>query len=82
MTLNLIPSGKFTMGSPDDDTQARQNQKPTHLVTISKPFYLGICEVTQAQYKAVMGNNPSHFSANGLERDKVAGQSTELYPVD
>ena len=49
---------------------------------ISKPFYLGVYEVTQAQYEAVMGNNPSYFSANGGGKDKVAGQSTGQHPVE
>ena len=40
----------------------RANEKPQHRVRISKSFYLGVYEVTQAQYEAVMGNNPSNFS--------------------
>ena len=58
------------------------NEKPQHRVRISKSFYLGVYEVTQAQYEAVMGNNPSYFSANGGGKDKVAGQSTDRYPVE
>ena len=41
---------------------------------ISTPFYMGVNEVTQAQYEAVMGNNPSYFSPKGEGKDKVAGQ--------
>jgi formylglycine-generating enzyme required for sulfatase activity len=51
MKLVLIPAGKFMMGEGKDQ----------HEVTISKPFYVGVTEVTQAQYEAVMGTNPSHF---------------------
>jgi len=51
MKLALIPAGKFMMGE----------EKGPHEVTISKPFYMGVTEVTQAQYEAVMGTNPSHF---------------------
>ena len=82
MTLKLIPAGEFFMGSPDDAIEAEKDEKPSHRVRISKPFYLGVCEVTQAQYEAVMGNNPSHFSANGGGKDRVAGQSTDQYPVE
>jgi len=82
MTLKLIPDGEFFMGSPDDAIEAENHEKPSHRVRISKPFYLGVCEVTQAQYKAVMGNNPSWFSANGGGKDRVAGQSTDTYPVE
>ena len=82
MTLKLIPAGEFMMGSPDNDKDARSEEKPQHRVRISKSFYLGVYEVTQAQYKAVMGNNPSYFSPNGGGKDKVAGQSTDQYPVE
>jgi len=51
MKLVLIPSGKFVMGEGKDRPE----------VIISKPFYMGVTEVTQAQYEAVMGTNPSHF---------------------
>ena len=46
------------MGSDDDDREAAANEKPRHPVTISKPFYLGKYEVTQAQWQAVMGSSP------------------------
>ena len=59
MTLKLIPAGEFLMGSPDDDKDADNDEKPQHRVRITRPFYLGVYEVTQAQYEAVMGNNPS-----------------------
>ena len=61
---------------------ARGDEKPQHRVRISRPFYLGVYEVTQAQYQAVMGNNPSYFSANGGGANMVAGQSTERHPVE
>ena len=53
MELVLIPAGSFTMG--DDSPE------PAHKVTITKPFYLGKYEVTQEQWEAVMGSNPSNF---------------------
>jgi eukaryotic-like serine/threonine-protein kinase len=82
MTLVLIPYGEFFMGSPDDAMEAENDERPLHRVRISKPFYLGVCEVTQAQFESVMGNNPSHFSAKGGGKDRVAGQSTDQYPVE
>ena len=80
--LKRIPAGTFLMGSAEGDDQAGKDEKPQHRVRISKPFYLGVYEVTQAQYEAVMGNNPSSFSANGGGKDKVAGQSTDRHPVE
>jgi len=61
MTLVLIRPGKFMMGSPGSERGRHPNQGPQHGVTISKPFYLGVTEVTQAQYQAVMGADPSQF---------------------
>jgi len=82
MTLKLIPAGEFSMGSPDDAIWAMKNEKPSHRVRITRPFYLGVYEVTQGQYEAVMGNNPSFFSAKGDGRAKVAGQPTDQNPVE
>ena len=64
MTLKLIPAGEFFMGSPDDAMEAQKDEKPSHRVRLSKAFYLGIHEVTQGQYQAVMGNNPSQFTGS------------------
>ena len=64
MKLVLVPAGKFMMGSPKDeigDDEARQNEGPQHDVTISKPFFMGVTEVTQGQYEAVMGKSPSEY---------------------
>ena len=49
---------------------------------ITKPFYLGMYEVTQGEYQRVMGTNPSEFSATGKDKDKVAGQDTKRFPVE
>src|SRR5262249_37350370 len=59
--LKLIPAGEFWMGSPDNDPDAFDDEKPRHKVRISEAFYLGVMPVTQAQYEAVMGQNPSRF---------------------
>jgi formylglycine-generating enzyme required for sulfatase activity len=58
MEFVLIPAGTFEMGSADGDREAAANEKLRHRVTISKPFYLGKFEVTQAQWEAVMGSSP------------------------
>jgi len=80
ITLKRIPAGTFQMGSPDGTGD--EGEHPQHEVRITRPFYLGITEVTQAQYEAVMGNNPSWFAATGRGKDKVAGQSTGQHPVE
>jgi formylglycine-generating enzyme required for sulfatase activity len=53
----LIPAGTFQMGSE----HGNDDEKPVHTVRLSRPFYLGIYPVTQRQWEAVMGSNPSHF---------------------
>jgi formylglycine-generating enzyme required for sulfatase activity len=64
MELVLIPSGEFLMGSHDTDQSAEDDEKPQHRVQITRPFYLGATEVTQGQYQAVMGENPSNFKGS------------------
>ena len=61
MEFVKIPAGSFWMGSGKDDEDASDLEKPRHKVTISRPFYLGRYPVTQTQWEAVMGNNPSSF---------------------
>ncbi|MEM9272302.1 MAG: formylglycine-generating enzyme family protein [Cyanobacteria bacterium P01_F01_bin.143] len=64
LEMMAIPGGKFFMGSPlgegDDD------EKPQRKVTI-QPFFMGKYPVTQAQWQAVMGNNPARFKDNLLK---------------
>jgi len=59
MKMVLIRPGKFMMGSPDSEKGRVVHEGPQHEVTISKPFYMGVTEVTQGQYEAIMGKNPS-----------------------
>jgi formylglycine-generating enzyme required for sulfatase activity len=57
MTLNKIPAGTFMMGSPEGEPDRSDNEHQ-HKVTISKPFYMQTTEVTQEQWKEVMGTEP------------------------
>jgi formylglycine-generating enzyme required for sulfatase activity/serine/threonine protein kinase len=57
MTFNKLPAGTFMMGSPVDETD-REDGEHQHEVTISKAFYMQTTEVTQGQWKAVMGTEP------------------------
>jgi formylglycine-generating enzyme required for sulfatase activity len=58
-----IPAGSFLMGSNATGAPhfAQAHEAPVHLVTISRPFWIGRTEVTQAEFQAVMLNNPSLF---------------------
>ncbi|MCA9048380.1 MAG: SUMF1/EgtB/PvdO family nonheme iron enzyme [Planctomycetaceae bacterium] len=57
MKLKLIPAGEFLMGSPESE-QGRSDDEHQHRVRITQPFYLGVTEVTQGQWTAVMGTEP------------------------
>lgn len=57
MKLKLIPAGSFQMGSDDGEP----DEKPVHEVRITRPFYLGVYEVTNVQWKTVMGSVPSNW---------------------
>lgn len=57
----VIPAGGFEMGSNNGES----NEKPVHHVTIAKPFSIGQTEVTQGQWQAIMGSNPSNFDNCG-----------------
>ena len=59
MKFVLIPAGEFMMGSLASEEGRRSDEGPQHQVRITKPFYMGMYEVTQAEYEQVMGENPS-----------------------
>jgi len=62
VTLDMvyIPSGKFMMGAPETEENSRDTERPQHHVTVPA-FFMGRYPITQAQYEAVMGKNPSQF---------------------
>ena len=59
LVLRLIPPGSFMMGSPSDEN-GRGRYEDLHGVVLTKPFYIGVFEVTQKQYQLVMASNPSY----------------------
>jgi uncharacterized protein (TIGR02996 family) len=81
MRLALIPPGRFRMGSPAGEKE-RSGDEAAHEVEITRPFYLGVFPVTQAQWQRVLGNNPSSFCATGDGKDQVAGLDTSDFPVE
>lgn len=109
MKLVCIPAGKFKMGSTEaerNEVFALLTEKsmpdwlkaegPQHEVEITRAFYLGIHQVTQKQFRAVMGYNPSYFSNNakgkagiayaygqpGGGMENVKGLNTDDFPVE
>ena len=61
MKFVWIPPGTFMMGSPKEEERRESTNETQHKVTLTKGFYMGVITVTQEQWQAVMGNNPSEF---------------------
>ena len=94
--LRLIPKGQLKIGSPRYEEDGRDYETHQHEVERSEEYYLGVYEVTQAQYMRVMGTNPSWFTEdteavlrNGLGADprwfkKSSGQRSvsAVHPVE
>ena len=66
-----VEGGTFLMGSPESDTEAYDDEKPQHEVTLSN-YYIGETEVTQELWETVMGSNPSKFKGPKLPVEKVS----------
>ena len=81
MEMVLIQPGTFTMGSLESEIDRLPNESPQHQVTITKPFYMGKYEVTQAQWIAVMGssNNLSYFKGDNLPVEKVSWDDCQTF---
>ena len=82
LEMILIPSGRFLMGVPKSDKLSpihiRQSQ-PQHAVTLTKPFYIGKYEVTQEQWEAVMGDNPSVLKGGKLPVTNVSWDDCQKF---
>ncbi len=65
MEFLFVAPGEFDMGSPESEAGRDADEGPVHRVQLSKGYYLGRFEVTQRQWTAVMGRNPSHFTSCG-----------------
>lgn len=62
MEFVLIPAGTFEMGSPPEERGRHEWEGPQHSVTLTRPYYIGVYPVTQAQYERIIGRNPAHFN--------------------
>ena len=71
LAMVKVKAGNFWMGSPEDEGE-RHSDENRHRVTLSKDFYIAKTEVTQAQWKTVMGNNPSNWKGDDLPVEQVS----------
>lgn len=81
MKFAPVPRGAFRMGSPESEP-FRNDDEALHAVTISKPYLMGVAEVTQKQYARVMGKNPSYFTMQIPGRIKSKSKDSNLHPVE
>ena len=97
MKFVLIPPGEFIMGSTSREIERflelvhptekywqdfATSEAPQHKVILTQPFYLGVHEVTQANYEQIMGTNPSSFSPVGTGTRRITGVDTANLPVE
>jgi formylglycine-generating enzyme required for sulfatase activity len=77
----LIPAGTYVMGSPVGEAKTEQESalEKQHQVAISQPFYIGKFETTQAQYEAVMGDNPSVKKGPDLPVHNLTAEQAQAY---
>ena len=82
MRFALIPAGEFVRGSPESESGREEVEGPQRRIHLTRPFYLGVHEVTQGQYRRATGRNPSFYAVSGGGAAYVAGRNTDDYPVD
>ena len=75
LAVRWIPPGSFVMGSTD----GRDDEKPIHKVTITRGFWMGQTEVTQAQYQKVMGANPSVVKGDDIGVHNLSVKDAEEF---
>ena len=75
IAMVVVPAGTFTMGNAEGET----DDQPLHKVTISVPFLLAKTEVTQKQWTAIMGSNPSRFQGDDLPVEQVTFEDVQEF---
>ena len=80
LEMVLLPAGEFLIGTPLAEPGRRAGERPQREVTISKPFHLGTCELTQAQYQAVMGKSKQfRFPGPANPADSLSRKDAEVF---
>lgn len=79
--LVLLPRSSYIKGSPKSEYKRHENETMRGVI-LSKRILMGVHEVTQAEYQAIMGNNPSYHSAGGDGAREVANLKTGRFPVE
>jgi formylglycine-generating enzyme required for sulfatase activity/uncharacterized protein YgiM (DUF1202 family) len=75
----VIPAGSFMMGSPASEPNRDEDEGPQHRVTIFKHFGVGKFEITQAEWRSVMGTNPSRFKGSRKPVERVSWNDARAF---
>ncbi len=70
--LVLVPAGDFMMGSPQEEPEHKADESPQHRVRITQPFYMGVTEFTQGQYRALFGKRPGSWNGPNYPACRVS----------
>jgi formylglycine-generating enzyme required for sulfatase activity len=79
MEFVKIAPGEFVMGCSTDDTECEADEKPAHRVQITKAFEMGKFEVTQSQWQAIMGSNPSTIKGDDHPVETVSKDDAHAF---
>ena len=79
MEFAWISPGSFSMGSPESEIDRSANEGPQHAVDLTRGFYLGIHEVTQAQWTRVMDDNPSRISGPNHPVESISWMDAQAF---
>jgi formylglycine-generating enzyme required for sulfatase activity len=74
----FVQGGTFRMGCTGEQHSCEDDEKPVHEVAVSS-FYMGKYEVTQAQWKTLMGSNPSYFKGGNLPVENVSWNDAQMF---
>jgi sulfatase modifying factor 1 len=78
MAFKRVPAGRFTMGSPPEKKDRNTDETPRE-VEITVAFLMGVHEVTQAQWRTLMGDNPSRFRGDDLPVEQVTWHAVKEF---
>ena len=77
--MRWIAPGEFRMGSPIEEPSRYENEGPQHKVVLSTGYWLFDTPVTQALWKAIMGNNPSYFQSPDRPVEQVSWEDVQVF---
>ncbi len=79
MQFVLLPAGEFDMGSPQNEAGRDDDEGPIHRVKIPNAFYMSKYEITQKQWREVMGTDPSYFKGDNLPVEQVSWNEVQEF---